>query len=294
MTVLLSVTALVTDVGVNYVTQTRLSMAADAAALAGGRKLDQGRDVVVQTALEIAEKNGIAPANTIVEVDESGKGVTVRTQAPIQLFFSRIFGAEGGMMEQRARVAKTRPVSFYRVFPLGVDRIVKLDYSREVNLFSDELLGSGNWGALAFKNADGTYDTGSSVLRQNLIYGYDGLVTIGDWALTSGGVSMGPIREAIDYRFQEAAKTHQCSLGECPTGCPRILIMPIYVEILDNNKNKTGEVDIVDFAAFWVSRMSGSGANTQIWGNFVKPFVHPAASVEGESDYGLTTIKLVQ
>lgn len=292
MTVLLGCAALATDVGVNYITHNRLATAADAAAMAAGTKMKEGRDAVVQTALAIAEKNGVSPDKIFVDV--YGSRVTVRAKAPTQYFFARLFGTKEGMMEQSAIVAMTRPTAFYKTFPLGVDKKVQLDYLKEVNLFSSELLGSGNWGALAFKDASGKYVTGASTLRENLKNGYEGLLSIGDYAKTESGVSMGPIRDAISFRFSEAAKTHQCSLGNCPYNCPRILIMPIYVEVVGNNANKTGEVEMVDFAAFWVSRMVGSGSNTQIWGHFIRPHVRAAASVEGESPYGLTTIKLIR
>ncbi|MCW3489629.1 pilus assembly protein TadG-related protein [Dethiobacter alkaliphilus] len=294
MTVLLGAAALVADVGVNYVTQARLSVAADAAALAGGTLFDEGKDAVIVAALETAEKNGVPAERVFVEVDDNVRGVTVRTQAPVQLFFARIFGVEGGTMEQRARAARTKPVAFYGVFPLGVEEEVEFDYDTKLDLFSSELLGSGNWGALAFQDENGNYETGANVWRKNLKYGYDGVVEIDDWADASGGVSMGAIREGINHRFAEAEKDHVCTKDNCPTGCPRILILPIYQEILDNNQNRTGEVIIVDFAAFWVSEMKGQGSNTQVWGYFIRPHVFPAASEEGESDYGLTALKLVE
>jgi Flp pilus assembly protein TadG len=293
LTVLLAGVALVTDIGLNYVIQGRLSVAADAAALAGGTKLKNGRDEVRRAAVEVAAKNGVSVDWLVVDVDDNVMGLTVTTKAPMQLFFARIFGAEGGVMEQRARVAMTRPVAFMNVFPLGVDEKVTLDYNKRLNLFSQELLGSGNWGALQFM-LNGKYQTGASVLRENLKYGFAGIVNIGDVANTESGVSMGPISESITFRMSEAAKDHQCSLYTCPADCPRILIMPIYAEILDNNSNKTGKVDIVDFAAFYVESISGGGANTQIWGYFIRPIVKSAASVEGESKYGLTSIKLIQ
>jgi hypothetical protein len=287
MTALLSVMALVTDVGINYVKQVRLSVAADAAALAGGTKLAQGQASVIQAAEYVGEKNGVPRENILVEVDDNG--VTVTAEGASKVFFARIFGAQDGRMQQSARVAKTRPIAFFDVFPLGVDEVVKLDYSKEVNLFSKELLGSGNWGALSFKDEDGNYMTGASILREYLKTGYSGIVTLGDWVLAKGGVNMGPISEGIDYRFEEAAKTHVCGLGECPSDCPRILILPIYTPT-----NAKDEFEIVDFAAFWVTKVLGGGANTEVWGHFVRPIVHAAASVEGESAYGLTDIKLVQ
>ncbi|MDW7650963.1 MAG: pilus assembly protein TadG-related protein [Bacillota bacterium] len=289
MTGLLAGAAVVTDIGVNYVIQGRLSIAADAAALAAGTKLGGGYDEITQLAVTTAEKNGVPAERVIVEVDNDAKGVTVRTQAPMQLYFAQIFGAEGGVMEQRARVALTRPIAFMDIYPLGLDEEITFEYFKHVNLYSKELLGSGNWGALYFDDS-----TGTSTYRVHLQEGYPGLVTIGDDAESKGGATPQAIKKSLDYRFQLAAETHQCQLGECPPDCARILVLPIYRAVLDNNQNKTSEVIIVDFAAFWVSEYDIGGAKTEIWGYFIKPNVNPAISVEGESPYGMTATRLVE
>ncbi len=289
MTVMLGMTALVADVGVNYLRQVKIAVAADAAALAGGTQLGKGREAVTQAALEIAEKNGLAPEQVMIEVDEDQTGLTVRAVAATKLIFGKLFKLQDGQMKQAARVVRARPVAFYNVFPLGVEESVSLDYSKQVNLFGKELLGSGNWGALSFKDADGKYMTGASVFREFLKYGYSGVVEIGDVVLCKGGVNMGPISDGIQHRINEAAKTHPCSLGGCPSDCPRVLILPIY-----NETAVKDEVVVVDFAAFWVASISGSGAKTEVWGHFIRPHVRAAASVEGESKYGLTSIRLIR
>ena len=289
MTVLLGATALVADVGVNYVIQSRLSIAADAAALAGGTQLKNGREAVIQTAVTIAAANGVAAENVIVDVDEDVRGVTVSTQAPMELFFANIFGAEGGIMEQRARVAFTRPTAFFDIFPLGMDEDVDVDYSTRVNLFGDDLLGdSSKRGALSFRDEDGKLMTGASTLRKFLQEGYPGLVEIDDLIYTKGGVNFGPVSDGIDYRIAEAAKTHECSLNNCPSDCPRIIILPVYHQVAGD------DVQVVDFAAFWIESISGGGTNLEVWGHFIAPYVSPAASVEGESPYGMTATRLVQ
>ncbi len=294
MVVLAGVMALVADVGVNYVKQNNLSVAADAAALAGGVKLNMGKSYAEEAAVEIALKNGISLENLSVEVDETGKGITVKTRGPIYKFFGRIFNNAGGQMEQLARVAMTRPVGFFDIFPLGVDETANITFGTELNLFGDELLGSGNWGALQFKDEDGKYQTGANVFRENLKHGFSGLVMIGDEARAESGVNSGPIRDAVAYRIQEAAKTHECSLNNCPSGCPRVLILPIYTAASEEDANKTKFVEIVDYAAFWISSIEGQGSNTKVWGYFIKPHVTGTVNEEGESPYGMTSIRLVK
>lgn len=294
MVVLVGVMALVADVGVNYVKQTQLSVAADAAALAGGNVLDQGNAYAQAAATEIALKNGISLDNLIVDVDEDGKGITVKTRGPIQTFFGIVLNSVGGQMEQLARVAMTRPVGFFDVFPLGIDETADITFGVELNLFGSDLMGSGNWGALQFKDDDGNYQTGASVFKENLENGFSGLVKIEDIARAESGAQSGPISSAIDYRITEAAKTHECTLDNCPAGCPRILILPVYTAKSSEDENKTKFVEIVDFAAFWISRVEGQGSNRKVWGYFIKPLVTGAVSEEGESPYGMTSIKLVK
>jgi hypothetical protein len=294
MVALVGVMALVADVGVNYVKQTQLSVAADAAALAGGTKLNQGNSYAKEAATEIAVKNGISLENLNIDVDEDGKGITVKTRGPLQTFFGIIFNNSGGRMEQLARVAMTRPVGFFDVFPLGVDETANLTYGVELNLFGSELMGSGNWGALQFKDDNGNYQTGANIFKENLKNGFSGLVMIEDDARAESGAKSGPISDAIDYRMTEAAKTHECSLNNCPSGCPRVLILPIYTATSAEDANKTKFVEIVDSAAFWISRVEGQGSNRKVWGYFIKPLVNAAVNAEGESPYGMTSIKLVK
>lgn len=289
MVVLVGVMALVADVGVNYVKQTQLSVAADAAALAGGTKLNLGNSYAQEAATEIAVKNGISLENLTVDVDEDGKGITVKTRGPIQTFFGIVFNNVGGQMEQLARVAMTRPIAFFDVFPLGVPEEVELDYSKRVNLFAKNNLGKSNYGVLTFKDEEGKYMTGASIFNNFLKTGYPGKTSIGDIVLAKGGVNDDPFKDGVQYRFDEAAKTHICSLGNCPNDCPRIIILPIYKVFAKD------EVEIVDFAAFWIDALPvGEGSEMELWGHFIRPHVSPAASAEGESAYGMTSIKLVK
>jgi hypothetical protein len=70
--------------------------------------------------------------------------------------------------------------------------------------------------------------------------------------------------------------------------------LPIYTATSAEDANKTKFVEIVDFAAFWISRVEGQGSNRKVWGYFIKPLVNAAVNAEGESPYGMTSIKLVK
>ncbi|HZK25527.1 MAG TPA: pilus assembly protein TadG-related protein, partial [Oscillospiraceae bacterium] len=121
MTLLMACTALVADIGVNFVTQSRLAVAADAAALAGATKFKDGAAQVQETALAIAAQNGIKAEDVIVNVAGSGKEVTVTATAPVQLFFARSFSKQEGDMAQSARVIAGRPTAMTNIVPLGIN-----------------------------------------------------------------------------------------------------------------------------------------------------------------------------
>lgn len=300
MTVLLACSALVADVGVNYVVQSRLSVAADAAAMAGGTKLSEGQDKVIQVARDVAAKNGLTGDDVIVEVDPNNTGVTVRTKAPIRLFFARIFAAPAGEMEQRARVVAARPVGMYYLFPVGIDENLTFQVGMNYKLFAkkgstDEIdLGSGNSGALEFD----AKATGAQGFEDQLMNGWTELISIGDLVETKSGVKYSAIRNALTDRLTRAqADGHSCSPATCPPGCPRILYIPVYRTIWDGG-NKVKEVEIVDFAAFWIDAKQKNNGDWQIDkeinGIFIGINKGGFVTDVGESPYGIKSGKLIQ
>ncbi|MCR3921643.1 MAG: pilus assembly protein TadG-related protein [Firmicutes bacterium] len=299
MTVVLGSVALVADVGVNFFTQAHLSVAADAAALAGGTKLKEGTDRVIQTAVEVAVKNGIDADKVSVLVDGSGDGVTVTTKAPLQLFFATIFGSEGGEMAQSARVVMARPVGMYKMFPVGIDENQTFEFGQNYKLFAkkgttDEIdLGAGNSGALEFtENA-----SGAAEFEYYLREGYDELISLGDILYPKSGVKYSAIKSGIAARLNDAqALGHNCSPTTCPPDCPRILYIPVYHAYWENSK--VVEVEVVDFAAFWIDATQlGNGEwkiDKEINGVFIRITKGGYISEVGESPYGITSGKLVQ
>ncbi|MBS3900501.1 MAG: hypothetical protein KGZ54_00570 [Dethiobacter sp.] len=300
MTVLIGSTALVADLGVNYVTQARLAVAADAAALAGGTLLGAGRDRAIQAAKEMAEKNGITADAVVVEVAPNNRGVSVTTKAPVRLFFGRIFGLQAAGMEQQAHVVLARPISMDQLVPLGIDQemdfkigsrrllFAKNDNSGEINL------GSGNSGALEFA----AQSTGAQGFEKQLRLGWPELISKGDILETKSGVKFSAVKRAMEDRLTRAAAlNHECNPNSCPPHCPRIVYVPVY-RPLPNGENKVKQVEVVDFAAFWLDgtrRANGSWEIAkEIPGIFIGIQKGGLLSVAGESPYGIRTGKLVR
>lgn len=305
MAVLLGSTALVTDVGVNYVAEARLAVAADAAALAGGTQLGAGRDRAIQAAVEMAEKNGVSANDVFVEVTPDNTGITVTTRMPVRLFFGRIFSTETGEMMQQAQVVLARPAGMYQLVPVGIDESKPFQLGQRRLFFAkdgsgnfkdnDEInLGSGNFGALEFAMKS----TGAQGFEKQLRLGWPELISKGDILETKSGVKYSAVKSALEDRLNRAeALAHQCSPSTCPPTCPRIIFVPVYQPI-QGSGNKVKQVKVVDFAAFWLDvtrRPNGSwDIRKEISGIFIGIQKGGLLSVAGESPYGIRASKLVR
>jgi len=300
MTMLLGSAALVADLGVNYFTQARLSVAADAAALAGGTQLGAGGDRAIQAAQDVAAKNGIFADALSVEVEPNNTGITVKAKAPVRLFFGRFFGLRTAEMEQQAHVVLARPVSMERLVPVGIDQSKVFTIGSRQQLFeknskSDEIdLGSGNSGALEFARQS----TGAQGFEEQLRLGWSEPISKGDILETKSGVKFSAVKSAMEDRLTRAAALpHQCAPGSCPSNCPRIVYVPVY-RILRYDENKVSRVEVVDFAAFWLEgtrRANGSWQiEKEIPGIFIGLQKGGLRSAVGESPYGIRTGKLIR
>ena len=300
MTLLMACTALVADLGVNYVTQSRLSAAADAAALAGATKFNEGAEQVKAVALTVAAQNGVEAGQVEVEVAADGKEVTVTAFAPVRLFFAKLFTHSTEKMAQKARAAAARPTAMHKLVPRGINEKASFEFNKTYKLFAknnnnDELdLGSGNSGALAFREGA----EGANEFEIYLREGYDGVISLGDILYTEAGVKFSALKSGLGARLTaaQAQSDHTCSFNTCPPGCPRILYIPVYRPLEENGK--VTQVEVVDFAAFWLeAKQLGNGSwqiDKEITGRFIRRVKGGCTTAAGESPFGLISGKLVE
>lgn len=142
----------------------------------------------------------------------------------------------------------------------------------------DSCTGAGNYGFLALGAP------GAQQFEQNLMYGYSGVLSVGEQVQTETGVMAGPAAQAIDYRMSEGA---DCSFATASDNCPRVLLLPV-VNTLDVNGKSS--VTIVGFAAFYLDGISGSGGQQQIMGRFLQMVV-PGTIGQG-TNFGLFGVRL--
>lgn len=292
ISVLAGAAALVADIGVAYVTQQRLAVAADAAAFAGGQELHLGAARARQAALDNAASNGVNPAEIVVDVEQDNSAVAVRIASPMTIFFARVLGIdEGGELSAQARVVSSVPTALQGVAPLGIKEqplTIGQEYTLKIGAGSKDEplgLGSGNFGALALGGP------GASTYRNNLKYGYPGLLEVGDVVETQTGNISGPTRKAIKFRLAQPKPPH-CSPDSRVRDCPRVLLVPVYVPV-ESKGNQVKAVRVVGFAAFYVERAPGSGKESRVTGRFVKTFHGGEASAAG-SGFGISAARLVE
>jgi hypothetical protein len=289
VSVLVGAAALVADIGVAYVKQQRLSVAADAAALAGGQELHLGAARARQAALRNAARNGINSEDIEVIVEGDSRTLSVRIATPMEKFFASVLGVgESGKLTAVARVTSATPTAIYGAAPLAV-RKQEFEFGRtytlKVGAGGDSGLGPGNFGALALGG------NGANIYQKNLQYGFPGLIRIGDLVRTKPGNMSGPTRDALNFRLNQP-HAPQCDFSTIVSGCQRILLVPV-VEPPTEGSGGVNNLRVVGFAAFYVEQVPGQGRESYIRGRFVKIYRGGQESVVADG-FGISAAKLVK
>lgn len=286
MTVLLAFAALVVDVGYLYLEKSKLRNAVDAAALAGVQELPASPSAAQTTAKAYAEMNGVPQDSVTVEVLSGSRAIRVSAAKDVNLFFARILGADYARVSASA-AAEIGTVSGMRgLAPFGV---VKQDFVFGAQYYLKYGPGPGigrhhgNFGALALGGR------GANNYRKNIIEGYKGKLTVGQWVETEPGNMSGPTVDGVDYRISACNHVPECTFDNFVPGCSKVIYAPV-IDSLDVNGRK--EVQVVGFAAFFLEGNVKSGADNYVVGRFIKMIVD--GDVGDAGDYGVSAIRLTE
>lgn len=291
MTVILGFTALVVDVGSLYLTRSRLINACDAAALAAARELPGGNPESV--AKEYLKRNNVDPAEAEITVSSDNKRITVRASRNVEYTFARVLGFTSQTVSAAATAEYGAVSSASGVAPFAVPE-QELVYDKQYVLkegagksVDDGFRIHGNFGALALGGR------GANNYKNNLKYGYDGIITIGDWVETEPGNMSGPTYDGVTYLLNQC--THNCTPENYRPDCPRVIIVPIFdPSTLEQGRD---DVRIVGFGAFLLEGVEGRGNESTVTGTFLQMAPPPDVSYDIDPDapdYGLHATKLVE
>ena len=293
MTVILGMTAMVTDLGYLMLEKQKLADALDAAALSGVQDLVNGSTKAKEVAIDYARQNGVD--DPIVTIDKTQNKITVEGEREVPFFFAKIFGIHQTIATARSS-AQIKPLSSAKgIVPLSVtapnpeEDDYGFNYGAIYTLKYDPHRAShGNFGALALGGK------GASNYEDNLLEGYTGTLNIYDVVDTEPGNMSGPTERAIEERIKLDALDGGCQtyeLAKKNRDCSRVIYLPV---IDDSDLNGRDVVTIIGFAAFYIEEVGGSGNDSYVTGRFMKTIYSGDWDEENGKDFGLYAVKLVE
>ena len=257
--VLLSIAALVIDLGSLFVSKTHLKKTANAAVLSAAQELVNS-ETAVQSIL-----NSVLQAHNEVEslvntTINQGYEVSVALRKQVSLTFSKLLGFDSSPVEAVSTAQILQMGRGTGAAPIGIDESFEPEFNKTYKLKVDQTeVDTGNFGVLAL---DGP---GAQTYEDNLRYGYSGEIKVGDIINTQTGNIAGKTRTVINEK-----------INACPyppgdldhRDCPRILLVPVYRPNFYTN-NQLKNVEIVGFAFFYILEPM-SNTDTSITGMFIK------------------------
>jgi Flp pilus assembly protein TadG len=263
--------ALVVDVGLLYAERARAMNAAEAAATAGVQWLPGDVAAATATAVDYAQRNGIAAGQTTVTITQSNTQLRVSVRKDVQLFFARVLGINTAPVSGKAAVRLLAVQRVTGAAPLGVEK-QSFVYGGTYYLKNSPGYGGsykGNFGCLALGGR------GGANYANNLANGYQGELQLGDIVETEPGNKSGPTNDGISARMNaDPTGTYENHRPDSP----RILKVPV-VEWSAGGGRSTAKV--VGFAAFWLEGSGGSGDQNYVTGRFMQLLASPG---EGQWD----------
>lgn len=285
-TVLLGFVALVLDVGTAYLQDARLSNAVDAAALAGSQALPGSPAEAYQLALDYAEKNGVRPEDLTIKVTADNREINVAAKKHVAYSFAPVLGITSVDLQRSAGAKVGYIAAVSGAVPFGI-QIQELHYGEKYLLkrgAGSTLPGgsaySGWFGALRLSG------NGANCYRNDIKYGYQGWLKIGDCLTIENGNMSGPTSDGVDYRIKQCKHTPACTFEHYVTDCPRIIKVPV-VEPCGNKK-----VQVKGFAVCFLEGVDGQGNENNVWGRFIRMSVPGEITEDPEADFGIYSSSL--
>ncbi|HEX3032058.1 MAG TPA: pilus assembly protein TadG-related protein [Bacillota bacterium] len=288
MVVLLGMTALVTDVGLIYLKETRLKAATDAGALAGAQELPYYPEEAVAKAVYFAEMNGADPGTISATVGPNSKTLTLTASNRVNLVFARVLG----FMDKQVTTSSEAGVGAIKkvggVMPLAVTERPPEDPYRFGQEYLIKTDGTSGWFGFAALGG-----TGNKILEGNLMTGYLDQLEVGQIIETESGYkadSTGILRTKI------AQDPHypKCTAESYTAPCPRVITIMV---ITDPIKTGRSDADLLGFASFLLTDAYEEGTGTNnvkiIKGFFLREVASGEIDMTKEG-YGLNGVKLLQ
>ena len=286
--VMIGFSALVVDFGGLKLEQSRLVNVVDAAALAGARELPD-KNLAEQVAEEYARFNGASDHEITVSFPNGISEIKVESQRETEFFFGQALGIATGTARANATASYGSVSAMSGIVPFSIpDQTLNYGVEYELKAGSHDDYGPGNYGALALGLK------GASSYRNNIRYGYDGIVRVGEWIETEPGNMSGPTEDGVEYRINQCQHTPACTFDNHHPDCSKIMIVPIYDPQSIAGRD---EVYIVGFGAFFLKEVRGQGNDSSVVGYFIELVPPEGLYVETDPNqdyYGVAKARLIE
>jgi Flp pilus assembly protein TadG len=249
--VLLGFAALAVDAGRTVATRTRLQRVADAAALAGCKDLPISQAKAATSALDFANRNGIALTGGDVSFP-TATSVRVQVSRPVTTVFARVFGIASYTIPAAATAATRGAQSTVGLRPWGITSRYFDTYKNggtfklKLDSKDPEYAGGGNYQALAL---DGN---GANSYRDTIVNGSQTRYAINDPVTTKPGNMGNNTGKALDELI--GADTHSSYAAAVLAGethCPRLVTVIIISE--SDFGNGRNALHIAGFATCFIT-----------------------------------------
>jgi hypothetical protein len=311
LTAIMMVTALAIDVGSLYRERRNLQTVADSAALAGAQELPESPEGAANKAYDYAEMHGVASGDIEVTISDtltSNDTIAVISKNPESpLYFARVMGKDSSEVVAAATAIVASPEGLSGIVPWGVQEGM-WEPGEEVVLKYGAIPGSGgewsgNFQALALDKP------GANEYRDNIKYGCDTVLSVGDIVDTQTGNVVGPTDKGADFRIYNLpnyAKDSFEDLTKFENGAYSLAVPDsqfVMVPVIPELTYATGktEVEILYFVPFIITEiinMNGDpeyGNGVAILGRFLdSALAVTEGSIIPAQEFGIRVIRLVK
>ena len=287
MVAFLTLVALVVDVGMLYLERIKLVNTLDAIVLSGVQELPEDSLTAKDIAQEYAVNNNLASEQVTINVIDSNQ-IEAVGKRKVAMKFAPVIGIYEVEITSSSKAKVSQVNAITGAVPFGV---VKQNFSYGQSYYLKYGAGgpanasglNGNFGALALGG------TGAKNYEENIKYGHDQQLEIGDTVTTEPGNMSGPTRKGVEYRIDQCNHVPSCSYDSVKPKCSRLL----YVPVIDDLGKGRSTSEIVGFAAFFLEGMDKKKGNSYVEGRFIKWFADSAEMDSNAQDFGLRKVKLV-
>ena len=279
-TLLLGFTAYVIDIGLVYLEKVKLSNAIDSAVLAASLELPTDTTKARNVAVEYLQKNNVDPSKVSITISDDKKSIQMKGFKNINHIFAPIIGVNNSNINASTK-AIIAPIKSIKggIRPFAVEAF---DFSYGDVVMLKEGAGDGYHGNYGEVSLGGT---GANVFKSNALYGYSGIITVGDMIYTQTGNMAGAANAIKNYINSEYS-----SFNNFERNSIRLWTVPL-VDSLTVDGRK--DVLVVGFGEFYVEEIVKDTGKIEIQGRFIRYVANGEVDMT-LSDTGAYGAKLVK